>query len=223
MKNIVLIILILLQVKSLAAQGVVTLISDVNHLQIVNENAAVRLASESYHQSLLSQINQQVENINTNLSAIVLVNNIIHQSLTHIDESLKSSLQVVHMAKLVEEIYAQSALLLRHAAADPWLLLFAEQASSSFKQRSINLAQQVADFVLKEGTDLLLDHQKRDYLLSKINVELKVIRALMFSMQRAMYWAKINGFIKTVNPFTSFINMDKQKVEEILRYYNLLK
>ena len=68
-----------------------------------------------------------------------------------------------------------------------------------------------------------MDYQKRDYLLNKISLELKVIRALIFSMHRAIYWAKINGIVKSINPYASFINTDKQKADEILRFYNLSK
>lgn len=207
----------------LAQGGVVSVIHDANHLRIINENAAVRLSAESYHKSLLSQINQQVDNININLSAVVLVKNIIHQSLTHIDQGLKSSIQVVSIGKLVEEIYKESSLVLQQSASAPWLLLFAEQASKSFKDRSLKLAAEVSEFVLKEGADILMDYQKRDYLLTKISLELKVIRALIFSMHRAIYWAKINGIVKSINPYASFINTDKQKADEILRYYNQLK
>mgnify|MGYP003472427354 CR=1 FL=1 len=224
MKLIYIIVLFFFPVNILLAQGgVVSVIHDANHLRIINENAAVRLSAESYHRSLLSQINQQVDNININLSAVVLVKNIIHQSLTHIDQGLKSSIQVVSIGKLVEEIYKESSLVLQQAASAPWLLLFAEQASKSFKDRSLKLALEVSEFVLKEGADILMDYQKRDYLLNKISLELKVIRALIFSMYRAIYWAKINGIVKSINPYASFINTDKQKADEILRFYNLSK
>ena len=216
-------ILFFSMINSLWAQGIVSMIYDANHLQAINENAAVRLSSENYHNSLLSKINHQVENINANLNAVVLVKNIIHQSLTHVDQSLKSSIQVVNIAKLLQEIYKESTVIMQQAAQAPWLLLFAEQASKSFKDRSIKLAFEVSEFVLKEGTDIYMDHQKRDHLLTKITLELKVIRALVFSMHRAIYWAKVNGTLKSFNPYASFINMDKQKAEEILRYYNLLK
>lgn len=223
MKLIYIIAFFFFPINFVLAQGGVTIIHDANHLRIINENAAIRLSAESYHKSLLIQINQQVDNININLSAVVLVKNIIHQSLTHIDQGLKSSIQVVSIAKLVEEIYKESSVVLQQAASAPWLLLLAEQASKSFKDRSLKLALEVSEFVLKEGTEIFMDYQKRDYLLTKISLELKVIRALIFSMHRAIYWAKINGIVRSINPYASFINTDKQKADEILRYYNLLK
>lgn len=223
MKIIYLTILFFTLIESVCAQSIVTVIHDENHMRVINENAAVRLSSELYHKQLLNQIKVDVDNINTNLSAVVLVKNIIHESLTHIDHSLKSSIQVVGISRLVEDIYKESAILLQQTSKEPWLFLFAEQASKSFKDRSIKLALEVSDFVLKEGTDILMDHQKRDELLTKISLELKVIRALMFSMHRAIHWVKINGIIKSVNPYAGFINRDKQKADEILRYYNILK
>ncbi|WP_208734385.1 hypothetical protein [Sphingobacterium siyangense] len=68
-----------------------------------------------------------------------------------------------------------------------------------------------------------MDYEKRDHLMRKIILELKVIRALVFSMERSMYYAKINGVLKMANPYRNFINMDKRKADEIIRNYYLLK
>lgn len=223
MKLLFLVILLFTFLKSLHAQGIATLIYDANHLKIINENAAIRYSAENYHNTLMTDIKNGMENINLNLSALVVVQGIIHKSLTQVDQALKSSKAVLNISKLIQEIYAESTLIFQQARGAPWLLLFAEQSTTSFKDRSVKLALEVSDFVLKEGSNVLMDFEKRDYLLRKITLELKVIRALMFSIHKSMYWAKINGITRSLNPYSNFINMDKIKAEEIIRYYKLLK
>lgn len=206
-----------------SAQSYVTIIIDAKHLAIVNENGAIRLASEMAHNNMLSGIKGSIEDINLNLSSVVLVQRMIHRALTEVDQALRSGQAVLHISRLVTDIAKHSEDMLNIARGEPWLVLFAEDVARHMKDRSIRLAGEVSDFVLKEEGNVLMDYEKRDQLLKKIILELKVIRALVFSMQRSMFYAKINGVLKTANPYRTFINMDKQKAEEIIRNYQLLK
>lgn len=206
-----------------SSQSYVTIIIDTDHLAIVNENGAVRLASEITHNSMLGSIRGSIEDINLNLSSLVLVQRMIHSSLTQVDQALKSGQSVLHISRLVSDIAKHSEDALKIAVGDPWLILFAEDIVRQMKDRSLRLASEVSDFVLKEGSNVLMDYEKRDQLLRKVIQELKVIRALLFGIQRSMYYAKVNGFIKTANPYRSFINIDKLKAEEIIRNYKQLK
>lgn len=223
MRLLYLIIVFFTSIKSLHAQSVATVIYDANHMNRINENAAIRYSSENYHNTLIKQIRTNMDNIKINLNALVVVQGVIHKSLTQVDQALKSSKAVINIGKLIQEIYSEGTLMFQQAQNEPWLLLFAQQSSTDFKERSVKLALEVSDFILKEGSNVLMDYEKRDYLLRKITLELKVIRALMFSIHRSIYYAKINGIIRSINPYASFINMDKLKAEEILRYYQLLK
>jgi len=147
----------------------------------------------------------------------------IHRSLTEVDRALKSGRSALHISRLVQDIATHSTKMLETAKGEPWLLLFAEDVARQLKDRGINLAAEVSEFVLQEGKNVLMDYEKRDHLMRKIILELKVIRALVFSMERSMYWAKINGVLKMANPYRNFINMDKRKADEIIRNYYLLK
>ncbi|MBD1424040.1 hypothetical protein [Sphingobacterium arenae] len=204
-------------------QSYVTIIYDAKHLAIVNENGAVRLVSEQAHNNMLGNIRGRIDDINVNLSSVVLVQQMIHRALTEVDEALKSGRSALHIARLVQDIGSHSAKMLETAKGEPWLLLFAEDVALQLKNRGMQLAADVSGFVLQEGKNVLMDYEKRDQLMRKIILELKVIRALVFSMERSMYWAKINGALKTANPYRNFINMDKRKADEIIRYYYLIE
>ena len=219
-----LIILLFVCFSTLAfGQSYVTVIYDAKHLAIVNENGAVRLVSEQTHNNMLGNIRRHIDDINVNLSSVVLVQNMIHRSLTQVDRALKSGRSVLHIGRLVQDIASHSTKMLETAKGEPWLLLFAEDVARQLKDRGINLAAEVSDFVLQEGKNVLMDYEKRDHIMRKIILELKVIRALVFSMERSMYYAKVGGVLKMANPYRNFINMDKRKADEIIRNYYLLK
>lgn len=222
MKAPMALLLILLPAAAMS-QSYVTIVYDAQHLAIVNENGVVRLAAEQLHTGMLVDIREKLGQVNINLSSVALVQRMVYRSLTEVDQALKTGRSAVQVGRLVNEILVHGNRLLETAQSEPWLLLFAQEASAKLKDRGVRLAAEVSDFILKEGTGALMDYEKRDQLMRKIILELKVIRALLFSMEKSMYWAAMNGIWKSVNPYRTFINLDKAKAEEIIRNYRLLK
>jgi len=199
------------------------IIFDRDHFDIVNQNGAVRLAAETAHQSYLESINKSLDKINLNLSAVNLAGGIVHRSLSQVNGIIKNGRHVQQTVFLSAEVLNESEGLLKMASNDPLLLLFAEQLLAQLKTRSVNLVSEVYGFALNEGAHILMDFEKRDALLNKINLELRVIRALIYSIKRSMQLAKIRGLMHSVNPFGSFINADKRISQDILTKYKNLK
>jgi len=178
--------LILFFVHSSKGQAI---IFDPGHFEIVMENGLVRESAESTHSNSLEKIKQDIDNINLNLSSVVLVQDMIHQALTTVNATLKNGLAVKQIAGLVSDISSQSAQFMALAKDDPALLLFAQATAEQLKTRGLNLVTEVSSFVLKEGDNVLMDYEKRDVLLRKIILELQVMRALAYSMYKTLYWA----------------------------------
>lgn len=196
---------------------------DRGHFAIVNENGAVRLAAENAYGNYHSTINNRLSDININLGAVVMVQHLILSSLREVDQGLKSAIAVRQIGSLVAEITSESNGMIAMARSDPHLLLFAEDVASQVKNRGIGLFSEVSSFVLKEGENVLMDFEKRDALLKKIALELRVIRALIFSMKKSMYWAKMNGVFHSLNPYQDFINQDLRLTNDILFKSKLIK
>lgn len=204
------------------SQSYVTIVIDTEHLAIVNENGAVRLAGEQAHNQMLDNIKKNLSTININLSSVALVQRMLYRSLSQVDQALRSGRALRQIGTLVQDISTHGSKMLEVARTDPWLLAVAEDTAKKLGNRGLALASEVSEFILSQGGSVLMDFRKRDQLLAKVTLELKVIRALLFSMERSIYWAKINGLWKTVNPYTNFINRDKMKAEEIIRNYHIL-
>lgn len=196
---------------------------DRRHFEIVNENGAVRLTSELNHINQLEHIKGQIENLNVNLSSLVGIQQIIYGSLAQVDHALKDGLAIRQLLSIMDDIFAQSTEVINMARSEPLLLLFAEEVASQVRNRSVALAGEVSGFIVKEGADVLMDFEKRDFLLRKITLELKVIRAQVFTILRSMYWAKNYGILKSANPFKDFVNRDLFLVDEIIREYYVIK
>jgi len=193
-----------------------TVVFDRNHLRIVNENGAMRNSSELlYHQSL-EGIKKNTDDIGVNTASLAMLQTIIHRSLTEVNEALKDAIQVKYIAQLFQMIDTNNNEVLTMASQDPILLLFAEEYISQVKERSLSLVTEVSGFILGQGNNVLINHNVRDELLSKVRTELQLINSYMLTVKNSMYWAKMNGVLKKLNPYQAYINQDLNLVNRIL-------
>ena len=199
------------------------LIFDKEHFSIVNQNGLDRLSAELSLQTSYNRIKADLNDIEINIGSLILTEQLIFSSLTQVDQGLKSGLMIQDISQLLNEIYQQSSELVSYASSRPELLLFAERFSKQLKTRGVNLLTQVSDHILAEKADLLMNAEKRDALLRKISLELRLIRSLVFSMRKSMFWAAQRSLISQVNPFKDFLNIDKRMVDQIISRYKTLK
>jgi len=212
-------ILLLLTAQAASAQRIII---DRGHLKAVLENNAARLTAEQGYQRGLNETLRSLKGIQVNLSAVIFTEQLIYNSLAQVDQGLKSALAVRQIGSLTMEIISAGRQVLSQAASSPHLLLFAEKTCTQMAGRGTRLAGEVSDLVLKEGENVLMDFGKRDVLLKKISLELKTICALLYSVQKCMYWAARRGVLRSVNPFSSFVNTDKRMVENLLLNYKMI-
>jgi hypothetical protein len=193
-----------------------TLVFDKEHFSIVNANAGVRNVSEiGYHQTL-DIIRQNTDDIILNSSSLALVQTMIVNSLTQINEGFKDAIQVRMIAETVLDISSISAEAFQLAGDNPTLFLFVEEYTVQAKNRSLNLATEVSSLILKEGDNVLMNYNVRDELLDSVQEELQLILALVLAAKNSIYWAKTNGIIRSLNPYQAYINRDLGLINEII-------
>ena len=196
---------------------------DEKYLVSVEANQAVRMSAEQTHNQYLGKINNNIEDLNTNVGSVVLAQTIIYNGLSNVNSALKDGLEVKYMATITADMisYLNEALAL--GKSDPYLLLFATNIANEMKVRSVALVSEVSTYVLKSGNNILADYNGRDQLLKKVTNTLQILDGLAYGAWRAMYWAKQRGIIATINPWQDFINKDKYFVQEIINNAKYLK
>src|SRR5690606_4320583 len=171
----------------------------------------------------LEGIKQNTDDIGLNTASLAMLQTIIHRSLTEVNEALKDAIQVKYIGHLFQMIHTNSNEVLTMASQDPILLLFAEEYIRQAKAKSLSLVTEVSEFILNRGNNLLINHNVRDELLSKVRTELQLINGYMQTVKNSMFWAKMNGVLKGLNPYQSFINQDINLVNRILIQKEILE
>jgi hypothetical protein len=196
---------------------------DPKYFASVEANQAVRSSAEETHNQYLGKINNNVENLNTNVGSVVLAQTVIYNGLSNVNSALKDGLEVKYMATITADMISYLNQALALGKSDPYLFLFATNIANEMKVRSVALVSEVSSYVLKSGDNILADYNGRDQLLKKVTNTLQILDGLAYGAWRAMYWAKQRGIIASINPWQDFINKDKYFVEQIINNAKYLK
>ncbi|NOW95968.1 hypothetical protein [Mucilaginibacter sp. SG564] len=184
-----------------------------------------------------STINGQLNTTNNKLDLIqkgqlavtgqlVVVNNLqnkIYQGLSQVASVISNLTTIKEIAECGADIVTDVQSAVKIAQSDPALLLFAEQGARDFQTRATTLAADVSVFVLKGGTNNLMDSGERGKLLNHIATEMRILRGIAYGMNRAMYWAKIDGIFRSLNPWAEWQNQDVRIANDVLTNAKYLK
>jgi hypothetical protein len=182
-------------------------------------------------------INSQLNKTNNNLSLIskgqlavsgqlVIVNDLqnkIYKGLSEIASVISNLETIKEIADCGSDIISDVGQAMTYAKSDPVLLLFAEQGARDFETRAATIAADVTAFVLKGGGNNLMDSGERGKLLNHIASQMRILRGVSYGMQRAMYWARINGIFRSLNPLATWQNQDVRIANDIIRNAKYLK
>lgn len=157
---------------------------------------------------------------------LTIVNNLqnkIYQGLSQVASVINNLTTIKDIADCGSDIIKDVESSITLARSNPVLLLFAEQGARDFETRAATLAADVSAFVLKGGTNNLMDSGERGKLLNHIATEMRILRGIAYGMDRAMYWAKMNGIFRSLNPWATWQNEDVRIANEVINNAKYLK
>jgi hypothetical protein len=157
------------------------------------------------------------------LTAVNTLQKDIYKGLSEVSSIMSNLLAIKDIAEISSDIVSDVNKAASLAQSDPVLLLFAQQGATEFKTRAVALSSEVSTFVLQGGQSNLMDSGERAKLLNRIVSELSIIRGVAYGMYRTMYYAKMRGILNSLNPYSGFINIDRQIGDGIIQNSKTLK
>ncbi|WP_255547508.1 hypothetical protein [Mucilaginibacter sp. dw_454] len=187
------------------------------HFTSVVENEAARSAAESTHNQYLGKIDNNIEQVNTNVGSVILAQAMIYNALSNVNSALKDGLAVKNIGLITSDIIYYLGQAMELAKDDPALLLTTSKLQNEMGPKAVTLVSDVSGYVLKEGNNVLADYNGRDQLLRKVIQQLQILDSMAYGTWKTMYWAKERGLLKTLNPWQNFVNQDKIFAAQIIQ------
>lgn len=158
-----------------------------------------------------------------NLTVVNSMQEKIYKGLSEVSSVLTNLSNVKEIARIANGISSDVDDIMKLANENPAFLLFAEQNATLFQQRATALALEVSNFALRGGADNLMDAGDRSKIINTILDELVILRSYTYGMYRSMYFARLNGFLRSANPFQGYIESDVAIVDDIVKNRETLK
>src|SRR5690606_31292963 len=156
------------------------------------------------------------EETTVNIGERAMAETIKLRSLASVNELIKESQQVKQIFAAASAIHQQLSQLAAASQDDPELLAFAEQYVREAGEQATALAHQVSAFLISEGENVLLNPNVRDELLADILERMQEIRTYLLAVYQSMHWTKVNGKLKSLNPYRQYVEQDLALMDRIL-------
>ena len=219
MKNFCIISLILLG-SYFNSQTVV--LNDKLLLQLT-KNQTVRLASnESFLKSFEKQ-RKAYDDINNKITQAIAIQEYIYQQLVNVNYAIKQGKQLIYVYNYFGEI-AQNLEELRKLTTKN--LQYAPLLGRYYYHigdECVKLKKEVADEIMKEDNDFLMDPYDRQILLNKILDRAREVNGTILYINLVLKNAKKTPYIYQVPWLNNYVNLDKVIINDIIQKYQVLK
>jgi hypothetical protein len=126
-------------------------------------------------------------------------------------------------APLIREIVDQQAIIVRLAGQDPLLITMAYQTEADLVDKAYRLSMYLYALAISIGDINQMKASDRKILFGHVLTELRRIAGTSRGLAANMYYSNRKRMLESMNPFSEFINRDRQLVDNILDKLNQIK
>jgi len=216
-------LLILLFCFAIKASFAQELVVDPTTSAAIAVNAAVINGQLNTTNNKLDLIQKGQLAVTGQLTIVNTLQNDIYKGLSQVASVLSNLTTIKEIAECGSDIVSDVEASLVLAKSDPVLLLFAQKGAQDFEARAVTLSADVSAFILKGGSNNLMNSGERGKLLNHIASEMRILRGIAYGMDRAMYWAQMNGIFRSLNPWATWQNEDVRIANSVINNAKYLK
>lgn len=189
----------------------------------LTKNQAVRLAS---NQSFLTSFEKQrkaYDDINNKITQVVAIQEYIYQQLVNVNYAIKQGKQLIYVYNYFGEIAKNLEELRRLTTANIQYAPLLGRYYYHIGDECVKLKKEVADEIMKEDNDFLMDPYDRQILLNKILDRAREVNGTILYINLVLKNAKKTPYIYQIPVLNSYVNLDKVIIQDIIQKYQVLK
>lgn len=119
-------------------------------------------------------------------------------------------------APIISDIVRQQEAIIRLAGNDPLLIALAYRTEADLAERAYRLSQYLYALAISIGDFNQMKSSDRKLLFGHVLTELRRIAGTSRGLAANMYYTSRKRVLESMNPFSEFVNRDRQLVENIL-------
>nr|WP_232325394.1 hypothetical protein [Pedobacter panaciterrae] len=173
------------------------------------DNQALTTANEQANKTMLARLKNKYRDLQER-----------YQSLGTVISAANIGIQATPM---VNQIVRNQGEIYRMAMQNPLLIGLAYQTEVEFAGKARSLVNYLIGLCASFGAVNQMKASDRKILFDYILLELNTIQSMSANLVNNMYYANLSGGIRSLNPFQTYIDQDKELVQDIIRNADYLK
>ena len=189
----------------------------------LTKNQTVRLASNESFLTSFEKQRKAYDDINNKITQAIAIQEYIYQQLVNVNYAIKQGKQLIYVYNYFGEI-AQNLEELRKLTTKN--LQYAPLLGRYYYHigdECVKLKKEVADEIMKEDNDFLMDPYDRQILLNKILDRAREVNGTILYINLVLKNAKKTPYIYQVPWLNNYVNLDKVIINDIIQKYQVLK
>ena len=173
------------------------------------DNQALTTANEQANKTMLARLKNKYRELQERYHALGTV-------ISAANFGIQATPMVNQIVRNQGEIY-------RMAMQNPVLVGLAYQTEIEFAGKARSLVNYLIGLCASFGAVNQMKASDRKILFDHILMELNTIQSMSASLVNSMYYANASGGLRSLNPFQTYVDQDKDLVQDIIRNAGYLK
>lgn len=165
--------------------------------------------------NLLNQIKTAEATVTAQLQVAYELQNKVYKGLSEVSSLLNDAYYVKKTYENCQNIVTNATNISSFAVQNPQYAIFARAEANEFKRRTLLLTAEVTATLTGGQLNLMNAGQRRE-LIRNIENQTALLASTSWLMHYSMQRAKAVGFWRSINPFASFVNRDRQIAKDII-------
>ena len=191
-------------------------------LSQITVNHGVRLASEQAFLDSYKKQKELYEDIKNKTAQVIAIQEYIYQQLKNVNSALTQSKKLMYLYQYLGKIVSNSNKMLDLSAQHPDYAVLVSKYYVEIGKQVVKLQQEVAQDIMNEDKDFLMDSMDREMLIEKVFTRVRNIHGNILYIILRLENAKKIPYLYQVPVLRNYINIDRAIVGGIITKYKYI-
>ncbi|ASE61689.1 Uncharacterised protein [Chryseobacterium gleum] len=191
-------------------------------LSQITVNHGVRLASEQAFLDSYKKQKELYEDIKNKTAQVIAIQEYIYQQLKNVNSALTQSKKLMYLYQYLGKIVSNSNKMLDLSAQHPEYAMLVSKYYVEIGKQVVKLQQEVAQDIMNEDKDFLMDSMDREMLIEKVFTRVRNIHGNILYIILRLENAKKIPYLYQVPVLRNYINIDRAIVGDIITKYKYI-
>lgn len=182
----------------------------------------VRLASEQAFLNSYKKQKELYDDINNKTAQVIAIQEYIYQQLKNVNSALTQSKKLVYLYQYLGKIVTNSNKMLELSAQHPEYAALVSKYYVEIGKQVLKLQQEVAQDILNENKDFLMDASDREMLIEKVFTRVRNIHGNILYIILRLENARKIPYLYQVPVLRNYLNIDRAIVGDIITKYKYI-